>query len=66
MSFKLIEGIGVIADSYRRLDADEQQEDEWKHASLVLDLFCFYFFLTIQIVSVCAIFVPLASELPSR
>ena len=60
LSYKVIEGIGTIAESYRQLEDYEEKKDEWRHASLVLDYFCFWVFLLLNVISIFAIFIQLA------
>ena len=56
VSYKVLEGIGTLADSVRREEEEEFLRDEWRRAALILDRFFFYIFLISTIVTAAALF----------
>eukprot|EP00794_Sanderia_malayensis_P007313 gene7314-8131_t len=56
VSFKVLEGIGTLADSVRREEEEEFLKDEWRRAALILDRFFFYLFLITTILTTAALF----------
>ena len=56
VSYKILEGIGTLADSVRREEEEEFLRDEWRRAALILDRFFFFLFLITTILTAAALF----------
>lgn len=56
VSYKILEGIGTLAESVRRSEEEESLRDEWRRAALILDRFFFFLFLITTILTAAALF----------
>ena len=56
ITYKVLEGIGTLADSVRREEEEEFLRDEWRRAALILDRFFFVLFLLTTILTAAALF----------
>ena len=56
VSYKILEGIGTLADSVRREEEEEFLRDEWRRAALILDRFFFFLFLISTILTAASLF----------
>ena len=56
VSYKILEGIGTLADSVRRGEEEECLRDEWRRAALILDRFFFFLFLITTVITAAALF----------
>ena len=56
ISYKVLEGIGTLADSVRRQEEEEFLRDEWRRAALILDRFFFYVFVFSTLLSAAILF----------
>ena len=56
VSYKILEGIGTLADNVRRGEEEEFLRDEWRRAALILDRFFFFLFLITTVLTAAALF----------
>ena len=56
VSYKILEGLGTLADSVRRGEQEELLRGEWRRAALILDRFFFFLFLITTLLTAAALF----------